>query len=108
MRCIIKESLEEVWLQFDSGLYSPAALHMAAGLLANRYLCVVEPAHEGALRVVLRPKQGVFDSASNASASFIECLQDAQMRVDVEDQVRPIRELIIRKALAPVAALSGR
>ena len=90
-------------ISFDSDVYSVNAVKRAVYELkaSNAVMEINTGADDGSINVVISYKGGDIESVNELINDLRESILDHQIRLDIEEEFRPIRQLIVAQAFHP-------
>lgn len=106
----VSQRFEDVALRVVLPLevYGLPALFRACYRLTDRCFVYLSPPKDGTIEVSLIAKTGQIADTDNLAGSFLNDLIDQRLRIDIGEETRVIRELIVAQAFAAVDVIDDQ
>ncbi len=89
------------FLEFDSSIYSIKAIKRAISDLSNRAVCSINSENKGKVSVRIDPIKEGIQKDTDIEADFRRMVFDHQIYLEVEEDFKVIRQIIIAQAFFP-------
>jgi His-Xaa-Ser system protein HxsD len=96
-----QEKNKEIMLEVDSRVYSKRTVMEAAAKFMDKYHIRIEEQSSQAWHLVFTSKEPGDGSLESPADAFQNDLLDRQLRLELEESFKEIREMIVRQAFWP-------
>lgn len=96
-----KAKKQIVRIDFDQNIYTLKAIKRAISDFSNRASSTIENTSHGVIRVLISPLQNKLYNFEDIDKDFKQLVSDHQINLEVEDDFKAIRQIIVAQAFFP-------